>query len=319
MPISNKNVSSLSVIVSFATVYIVWGSTYFFILLALQGFPPMLLGAIRFIVAGILMLAYCKLRGEKIFILNDIKHASVSGSLMLFGGTGVVIWVEQVLPSALVAILVSAAPFWFVLLDKPMWNESFKNKSTITGLVIGFIGIILLFGEKIDELFSDGGNSKISAMMLVLFGSLCWTAGSIYSKYKSRTGSNTVNVGWQMFSAGIPFTIISLLTGETKHFEWSSVSTTAWLSMWYLILFGSIAAYTAYIWLLQVRPSAQVSTYAYVNPVVAVLLGVYFASEKISIMQLTGLVIILGSVLLINLAKYRNSKKEDSRNSKIRQ
>ena len=136
MPISNKNVSSLSVIVSFATVYIVWGSTYFFILLALQGFPPMLLGAIRFIVAGILMLAYCKLRGEKIFILNDIKHASVSGSLMLFGGTGVVIWVEQILPSALVAILVSAAPFWFVLLDKPMWNESFKNKSKLPDLLL---------------------------------------------------------------------------------------------------------------------------------------------------------------------------------------
>jgi drug/metabolite transporter (DMT)-like permease len=269
----------------------------------------MLLGAFRFIIAGMMMLLYCLLRGEKIFVLNEIKAASVSGTLMLFGGTGVVIWVEQVLPSALVAILVSAAPFWFVLMDKPMWKESFRNKSTITGLIIGFIGIILLFGEKINTIISGETNSGIGAMLLILFGSLCWTAGSIYSKYRSTGGSNTVSVGWQMFIAGIPFTILSLLSGELNHFAWDSIPLNAWLSMWFLILFGSIAAYTAYIWLLQVRPSAQVSTYAYVNPVVAVLLGVFFASEKISFLQITGLVVILTSVLLINLAKYRSGKK----------
>ena len=112
-----------------------------------------------------------------------------------------------------------------------------------------------------------------------------------------------------MFLAGIPFLILSIFTGELHYFEWSSVPINAWLSIWYLILFGSIAAYTAYIWLLQVRPSSQVSTYAYVNPVVAVLLGVFFASEEISMFQISGLVIILTSVLLINLAKYRSAKR----------
>jgi drug/metabolite transporter (DMT)-like permease len=305
-----KQASPLLVIISFATVYIVWGSTYFFILLSLKGFPPMLLGAFRFIIAGAIMLLWSLLRREKIWISKDISRSAVVGILMLFGGTGVVIWVEQVLPSALVAILVSAAPFWFILLDKPMWKISFRNKTTISGLIIGFAGIILLFWEKIKDLVTGISNHlEIGSMLLVLFGSLCWTAGSIFSKYKSTSGANTVNVGWQMFIAGIPFAFASILSGELKYFESSSVTIEAWLSMWYLIFFGSIAAYTAYIWLLQVRPSSQVSTYAYVNPVVAVLLGVFFAAEKISLLQIFGLFIILASVLLINLAKYRLSKR----------
>jgi drug/metabolite transporter (DMT)-like permease len=307
---TSKNASPVMVIISFATVYLVWGSTYFFILMALKGFPPMFLGAFRFLIAGAIMLLWSFFRGEKIFEFQNIKHSVISGTLMLFGGTGVVIWVEQTLPSALVAILVSAAPFWFVLMDKPMWKESFRNKSTILGLVIGFTGIVLLFWEKIDDFFSgNSSQAEIGSMLLILFGSLSWTAGSIFSKYKSTTGSNTVNVGWQMFAAGIPFAAGSIISGETKNFEFESIPVDAWLSMWYLILFGSIAAYTAYIWLLHVRPSAQVSTYAYVNPVVAVLLGVFFAEEKISLLQVLGLVIILGSVLLINLTKYRMVKK----------
>jgi len=294
------------VVLAFATVYIVWGSTYFFILMSLKGFPPMLLGAFRFLVAGIIMLGWCVFRREKIFKAKVMKQAAVSGTLMLFGGTGVVIWVEQTLPSALVAILVSAAPFWFVLMDRPMWKVSFNSRQTIFGLIVGFIGILLLFSEKINDFFSGlSSNQEVIAMFWILVGSFAWTAGSIFSKYRSRGGSNIVNAGWQMFMAGIPFLVVSLFMGELNHFDWSTIPTNAWLSIFYLIFFGSIAAYTAYIWLLQVRPSAQVSTYAYVNPVVAVLLGVFFASERITGLQIVGLLVILGSVGMINLAKYR--------------
>ncbi len=310
MNVTNKNAPTFLVVLSFASVYLVWGSTYFFILKSLEGFPPMFLGAFRFIIAGLLMLGWSLLKGDKMFISKNVKHSFVSGILMLFGGTGVVIWVEQYLPSAYVAILISAAPFWFVLLDKPKWKENFTSKSIISGLIIGFIGIVLLFGEKINSIFSLKGNhAELGAMFLILGGSLCWTAGSLYSKYKATSGSNTVNVGWQMFAAGIPFILLSFLRGEPQNFHWQSIPLNAWLSMAFLIFFGSIAAYTAYVWLLQVRSAAQVSTYAYVNPVVAVLLGVFFASEKISFLQILGLAIILGSVLLINLAKYRADKK----------
>ena len=302
--------STARVVLAFATVYLVWGSTYFFILMALKGFPPMLLGAFRFLVAGVLMLGWCIFQKEKVFEAKVMKQAAVSGTLMLFGGTGVVIWVEQTLPSALVAILVSAAPFWFVLMDKPMWKVSFSSKSIILGLIVGFFGILLLFSEKINDFFSGvSTNEEVIAMFWILVGSFCWTAGSIFSKYKSRGGSNTVNAAWQMFLAGIPFLVLSGFMGELNDFDWSTIPVNAWLSIFYLIFFGSIAAYTAYIWLLQVRPSAQVSTYAYVNPVVAVLLGVFFASEKITGLQIVGLLVILGSVGMINLAKYRRSAK----------
>ena len=299
--------STARVVLAFATVYLVWGSTYFFILMSLQGFPPMLLGAFRFLVAGALMLCWCLFRREKVFSPGVMKQAAISGTLMLFGGTGVVIWVEQTLPSALVAILVSAAPFWFVLMDRPMWKVSFSSRSIILGLIVGFIGILLLFSEKINDFFTGASTDKeVIAMLWILVGSFSWTAGSIYSKYKSKGGSNTVNAAWQMFMAGIPFLVLSGFMGELKHFDWSTIPVNAWLSIFYLIFFGSIAAYTAYIWLLQVRPSAQVSTYAYVNPVVAVLLGVFFASEKITGLQIVGLLVILGSVGMINLAKYRS-------------
>ena len=265
----------------------------------------MLLGAFRFIVAGFIMLLYSLLIRERIFKSKIIWHASITGTLLLFGGTGAVIWVEQVLPSALVAILVSAAPFWFILLDKPMWKVSFRNKSTVIGLIAGFAGILFLFSEKLTSIFNGSVNSELGSMLLILLGSLCWTAGSIYSKYKSPSGSNTVTVGWQMLAAGLPFLLLSILNGELQNMNWTTIPVKAWIAIWYLILFGSIAAFTAYVWLLKVRPSAQVSTYAYVNPVVAVLLGVVFASEKVSPKQLIGLAIILTSVMLINLAKYK--------------
>jgi drug/metabolite transporter (DMT)-like permease len=297
---------SFLVYISFATVYLVWGSTYFFILLSLGSFSPMLLGAFRFLIAGAIMLLISLFRGDRIFDLRTILNASVSGILMLFVGTGVVIYVERELPSAFVAILVSAAPFWFVLLDKRMWKENLTNKFVVTGLIIGFIGIVLLFADKVSNMFSGADRAGIGPMLLILVGSLCWTIGSIFSKYKTSTASNTVNVGWQMFAAGIVFLLFALFNDEIFVFNWSKVTPTAWLSIWYLILFGSIAAYTAYVWLLQVRPSSQVSTYAYVNPVVAVLLGVFFANEKISTLQIVGLGVILTSVLLLNLAKYRS-------------
>jgi drug/metabolite transporter (DMT)-like permease len=145
-------------------------------------------------------------------------------------------------------------------------------------------------------------------MLLVVIGAMSWAGGSLYSKYNSTGGSVSVNSAWQMFSAGLAFFIASLIREEQNGFVWSAVPTDAWLSVIYLILFGSIAAFSAYVWLLEVRPATQVSTYAYVNPVVAVLLGVLFANESITMLQILGLVVILGSVLLINLAKYRKAR-----------
>lgn len=298
------------VYLAFAIVYIVWGSTYFFIQKALAGFPPFILGTFRFIVAGLLLITWCKFTGKEIFNKQTIKHAAVNGILMLGIGNGIVIWVEQFIPSGLVAIMVASAAIWFVVLDKPKWKENLSSTSTVTGLIVGFIGVILLFGEQLMHILStDQSTTQIIGMILLILGPIAWAGGSLYSKYKSDPNSSvSVNTAWQMIAAGIAFIPGSLISSEFKHFNWQNIPLDAWLSIIYLIIFGSIAAFSAYVWLLKVRPATQVSTYAYVNPVVAVLLSLSFTSEKITIIQLLGLVVILGSVLLINLAKYRKSK-----------
>jgi drug/metabolite transporter (DMT)-like permease len=306
MQATAKTPSSLMVILAFATVYIVWGSTYFFIQEALHGFPPQLLGALRFLAAGILLMGYCIIKGEKIFAKKDLIHAAAVGFLLLFIGNGIVIWVEQTIPSAMAAIMVSSAPLWFVLLDKEKWSVNFHSKRTITGLVLGFIGVILLFSQPLKHAFSSmGGMEEITGLLLLAIGVIAWSGGSLYSKHHPpKVLSGMVNTAWQMLFAGVAFIPGTLVRGELNMVQWSEIPGSAWFAAVYLVLMGSIAAYTAYVWLLQVRPATQVSTYAYVNPIVAVLLGVIFANEKILVPQIVGLAIILGSVLLINLSNY---------------
>jgi len=310
-PTTTKPASPILVVIAFATVYIVWGSTYFFIKMAVAGFPPLLLGALRFFTAGLLLMVWCAIKGEKIFVKQNILHAAVSGFLLLVIGNGAVIWAEQTLPSAMVAIMVTSPPIWFVLLDKPNWGTNFKSKSTIAGLVIGFIGVMLLFRDQLADVFgSSAGPSKLPGMILLLVGTLGWASGSLYSKHYNTKGSVSVNTAWQMLAAGMFFLPSSFLNNEMEKVQWNAIPAQSWYALAYLIVFGSIAAFSAYVWLLQVRPATQVGTYAYVNPVIAVLLGVIFAGEHVNLIQVLGLVVILSSVLLINLSKYRKAKTE---------
>jgi len=333
---SNKSVSALRVAIAFAIVYIVWGSTYFFIRLSVLHIPPMLVGCMRFLIAGILMLLWCEITGKRVFVWKDMKPAIVSGLLLLFFGNGALIWSEQYLPSSLAAILLASGPIWFVVLDRRKWQENFRSRETILGLLVGFAGVILLFGERLAHSLTGtatgaatpgsvaagavnvtqpgtggvsgaGTNWQALALLVLLLGSISWAAGSLYAKYRSSGNSNSVNAGWQMLAAGAAFIPASLISGEWVHFHWQDVPLSSWLSVFYLVTMGSLAGYSAFVWLLQVRSATQVSTHAYVNPVVAVLLGVFFANEKMSPLQLLGLAIILVSVLLINLAKYRAS------------
>jgi drug/metabolite transporter (DMT)-like permease len=309
--ITQKKVSPLLVIIAFAIVYIVWGSTYFFIQMAIQGIPAMLMGAMRYTIAGLLMLGWCVLKGDKIWVKRDVINSAVSGLLLLAIGNGIVIWVEQALPSAMVAIMISANPIWFVVLDKRNWNENLRSTATIVGLIIGFAGVILLFGEQVvNTLGGTHNDAKIWGVGLLVLGPIAWSAGSLYSKYKGSSSPARVTTAWQMLIAGIAFLPASALHHEFKGFDITRVPVQSWMAVIYLIFFGSIAAFTAYVWLLQVRPATQVSTHSYVNPVIAVLLGVMFAQEHISWLQIGGLIVILFSVLLINLAKYRKDNRQ---------
>lgn len=309
---SIKKANPILVIIAFAIVYVVWGSTYFFIQKALAGFPPFILGSFRFLVAGVLLMGWCIFKGEKIFDKKSVKHAAISGLLMLGVGNGLVIWVEQSIPSGLVAIMVSSAAIWFVILDKPKWAENLSNKSTVAGLIIGFIGVILLFAEQLFQtLTQNQSGTQIIGIILLLIAPIGWAAGSLFAKHTSDNKiSVSVNTAWQMLAAGFAFIPGGIITAEFKTFNWETIPTEAWLSVGYLIIFGSIAAFSAYVWLLTVRPATQVSTYAYVNPVVAVLLSVAFTQERVTLIQIIGLVVILASVLLINLVKYRKESQQ---------
>src|SRR5450755_3463561 len=301
----SKTPGSLSVVLAFLTVYIVWGSTYFFIRQALNGFPPFLLGGIRFVTAGLIMMLWVVWKKEKLFDRDTMKSAAISGFLILFLGNGTVIFVEQYVGSAWVAIIISAAPLWFVLYDKRHWRENFTSKSILSGLMLGLVGIFLLFLPDISSSYkTDSSPYERVALFAIILSSMSWVIGSLFVKYKKTQSPASVNTSWQMFFAGIYFFVGAGLTGEFKSFRISAVPWDAWASIWYLIVFGSILAYSCYVWLMEVRSPAQVSTYAYVNPVVAVLLGVFLAGEHINSLQIAGLFVILLSVLLINLNKY---------------
>ncbi len=294
------------VLLAFAAIYIIWGSTYFFIREALNGFPPMMLGGLRFVTAATLMLAWCLASGQRIAPGRDLRNATITGILLLFVGNGVVVWVEQSIPSSVVAIMIAVAPLAFVLLDKPQWSVNFRSWSVLLGIVAGFIGIWLLFSEKIaEQQGSSTMTAEVSAMGLMLVAIVAWPAGSLFAKYHPASIPPVVNTSWQMMTGGLCFLLASAYRGEWSGMVWSTVPLAAWGALAYLMVFGSIIGFSAYVWLLQVRPAAQVSTYAYVNPVVAVLLGVFLGQEHITARQIAGLVVILGGVLLINITKYR--------------
>lgn len=302
---NKKSPSLLLVVLAFAAVYIVWGSTYFFIEMAVKHIAPTLLGAIRFIAAGIILLVWVISKREKIWRMNAIIPAAISGFLMLFLGNGSVIWAEQFLASSFVAIFIASSPIWFLVLDKPNWKENFRNKFTLAGVFMGIAGVVFLFYEKLS---SASGSQSFWPLLAILIGNIGWVTGSLYSKYKTTSVSVSVNAAWQMLSAGVIFAIISTIDKSVFTTNWSLIPLSAWLALIYLIVFGSIIGYSAYVFLLDVRSATQVSTYAYVNPLVAVLLGVFINRDHLTVLQLTGLAVILCSVFFINLAKKERKK-----------
>ncbi|MCH5599318.1 EamA family transporter [Niabella ginsengisoli] len=295
-----KSPSLLLVVLAFAAVYLIWGSTYFFIEMAVKDISPMILGAIRFIIAGLILMGWVAIKGERIWDKRALKPAMISGLLMLFLGNGAVIWAEQFLPSSFVAIFLASAPLWFLLLDKVSWQQNFSNKFTLIGVAIGLLGVIALFYEKV---MATGYQQSLVALIILCIANISWSMGSLFSKYKVKNTSVSVSSAWQMLAAGLAFIITGIFNGEVTEMEWAQIPAKAWMAVAYLIVFGSIIGYSAYVFLLSVRSATQVSTYAYVNPLVAVLLGVLINHDRLTAMQLGGLAVILCSVFFINLAK----------------
>lgn len=291
----------LAVIVAYFLIYVVWGSTYYFIGVALEGFPPFLLGALRFTAAGLLLLVLCRFHKERIFRKELIRRSAVSGIVLLFIDMAVIMLAQRYVSSSLVAIVASSTAVWIMLLDVPMWKQNFRNVAAAGGIVLGFIGVGLLYFEQLD-MKTDMPHSEYGILLLI-GGCLSWALGTLYTKYRS-CGSESANgfagSAWQMFSASVMFWICAVTTGEIQETDFGEVPRKAWLALAYLITFGSILAYSAYVWLLKVRPATEVATHAYVNPVVAVAIGTGLGNEQVTTVQLAGLIVILASVMLVN-------------------
>ncbi len=292
------------ILLAFGAVYIFWGSTYIAIALAIKSTPPFLMAAIRFFVAGIILFLWCIARGEKIPDKASASKNSAAGILMLFFGTTSLIWVEQYLPAGLCSILIATTPFWFILLDRKHWKDNFADKFILVGLMIGLVGIVMLSANK-GAINWHGGKLQVISFFVLLVGSALWATGSLYSKYSVTNGSTSMKASIQMMAAGLFALVVSLFAGEFNNFSWGQITVSSIKAMLYLITFGSLVGFIAYVWLLDVRPPAIVGTYAYVNPAVAMFLGWWILDEKITTIQVLSLFVILFGVLLVNLSKYK--------------
>ena len=297
-----KEPPKLLVVAAFAALFIIWGSTYLGIMIAIKSIPPFIMLGSRFVIAGLLLYGWSMLKGEKAPSFKSFCTVGVGGVLMLFVGNGAVTWSEQYLPSGLAAIIVATVPLWFVLLDKRQWKVHFSNKLIIVGFLIGFAGVLLLFAGK-GTIDFFGNKMKLISFFVLFTGTIGWAIGSLYSKYKQVEASVTMKAAIQMLSAGIVSLSLSFFTKERSDFAWSNITTQSLLAVLYLIIMGSLVGYMSYIWLLSVRPASLVGTYAYVNPVIAVFLGWLIAHETITRQQIIALFVILSGVILVNFSK----------------
>lgn len=295
------NRQAIGVLIAYFLIYVVWGSTYYVIGLALQGFPPFLLGALRFSAAGLLLLGLCAVRGERVFRWELVRKSAVSGIVLLFVDMAVIMLAEQYVSSSLVAIVASSTALWIFALDRPMWKTNFRSPLKITGVIVGFGGVLSLYAEQ--ALSEEAPVQSEYGLLILTAGCVSWALGTLYAKYRSSKTEEVNAFGgsaWQMLAAGGMFWVWSLALGEPGRISLGEIPVGAWWSLAYLVAFGSILAYSAYVWLLKVRPAAEVGTHAYVNPFVAVFLGSVFGGEHITWLQITGLVVILCGVVFIS-------------------
>jgi drug/metabolite transporter (DMT)-like permease len=286
----------VKLLAAFLAVYVIWGSTYLAIRFAIETMPPLTMAAVRFLIAGGVLHGWTRLRGASRPTLRQWKAAALVGALLLVGGNGAVVVAEQWIPSGLAALLVTSVPLWMVLLDWLWGSRTRPSMRVVFGLFAGFGGVGLLAGSPGA---GAGGMEEVAGVALVMLGALAWAAGSICSRQTPAPPRPREWVGMQMLSGGGLLLVLAALLGELRTVDLGGVSLRSALALAYLIVFGALIAFSAYIWRLSVSAPARVGTYAYVNPVVALFLGWALADEPLTFRSLLAAAIIVGSVIVI--------------------
>ena len=282
------------IIAAFAAVYLIWGSTYLAIRFAIETIPPHLMAAARFLAAGAILYAWARLRGAPRPTFSNWRAATIVGGLLLLGGNGAVVWAETRVPSGVTALLVATVPIWMALIEGMRSGGRRPAAAVIVGLALGLGGLALLMAPgnlagRVDPL---GAGALIA-------GSFSWAFGSLLSRTAKLPKSGFLAAAMEMIAGGIWLLLFGVATGQAGQLTVAALSVKSLVSLGYLVVFGSLVGFTAYIWLLGATTASRVSTYAYVNPVVAVLLGWAFAGEAMTLRTALAAAIIVVAVALI--------------------
>jgi len=292
---------TLGLILAFAAVYLVWGSTYLAIRFAIQTIPPFLMAGGRFTCAGAVLYGWCRLRAVPRPTARHWMSALIVGGLMLAAGNGLVVWAEQRVASGIAAVIVATTPFWMVLLDW-WWRDAPRpNVAVVVGLLIGFGGVALL----VNPWEADAAAVDVTGTIALLGSAVFWAAGSIYSLEARKPASPLLFTATAMLCGGAILLLVGTASGEWVRLDLSSVTRRSLLAVVYLIIFGSLITYSAYVWLLRVSTPARVATTGYINPVVAVLLGWLLGGEGLSSRTLLATAVIITAVGLITSVRSR--------------
>src|SRR5881398_791570 len=290
------------IIVAFAALYLIWGSTYLGIRFAIETIPPFLMAGTRFLIAGVIMYAIAWSQGIGKSTWRNWRTSLIIGACLLLGGNGGVTMSEKYIDSGLAAVIVTIVPIYIVVLG---WATGMAPRPTPVmwmGLAGGFVGVGTLFGPGL-HVHSTAGRNPAIGISILLVTSFIWSAGSLYSRVAKHAASPFLTAAQQMICGGMLLLLVGVVTGELPRFHPGSISMLSLGSFVYLVLIGAVVGYTAYIWLLRHCDPAKVATYAYVNPIVAVLLGTAFAGETLTVRTLIAAALIIGSVALIITAQ----------------
>lgn len=291
--------------IALIAIYIIWGSTYLAIRYTVETIPPFIAGGARFLGAGLLLVVWRISKGDVLPTRRQWRDAGIIGLLLIVGGSGLLTWSEQFVPSGIAALLISTVPIWMVLIESLRPGGEKPNIIAIAGLVLGFSGVVLMIGPG--ELSSEISALHPLGLIAIPTGALLWSLGSVYSKSADLPSSSLMTTSAEMLVGGVGMFIVGSLRGEWSGFSLGAVESNSWIGLIYLGIVGSLGGFVAYAYLLRNAPISLVSTYAYVNPVIAILLGAWIAQESLNGRTILAALVILGAVILITTARGRSA------------
>lgn len=292
--------------IALIAVYIIWGSTYLAIRYVVESMPPFITAGMRFASAGILLYTWRIAKGDPVPTRRQWRDAGIIGLLLLVGGNGLVSWAEQFVPSGIAALLISTVPIWMVLIESLRRGGEKPKARAIIGLVLGFGGIVLMIGPG--ELSAEIGQLHPLGLIALPVAALLWSTGSVYAKSADLPRSTLMTTSMEMLIGSAGLLLVGTLRGEWGIFVLDAVLPESWIALIYLSIVGSLGGFVAYAYLLANAPISLVSTYAYVNPVIALVLGAVVAQESLDGRTVAAAVVILGAVILITTGRGKSKQ-----------